>query len=282
VNVDHTLRLTHGHRHSSGTIAAQQSVRPIRDYLISRSRLLACAYEVIGMKRSSVERREFLTLLGGAAAWPLDTRAQQRSMPVIGYLGGTTFDMTRGYVAAFHRGLSDTGLTEGRNVAVEYRWAEGHNDRMASLAADLVRRGVTIIAVGGSTPGALAAKDATQVIPIVFLVGTDPVKVGLVSSLASPGGNITGVTNVNADLIAKCFELMRSLMSPAATIAVLLNQGNLPQAATESRTIQDVARTLGAHIPILEASSPGEIESAFAALVHKRASALVVAERFSF
>jgi putative ABC transport system substrate-binding protein len=229
-----------------------------------------------------VERREFLTLLGGAAAWPLETRAQQRSMPVIGYLGGTTFEMTRGYVAAFHRGLADTGFAEGRNVAIEYRWAEGHNDRLAALAAELVRRDVTIIAVGGSTPGALAAKEATQVIPIVFLVGTDPVKVGLVSSLASPGGNITGVTNVNVDLIAKCFEVMRSLMPQAATIAVLINQGNLPQAATEKRTIQEVARALGTRIPILEASSPGEIESVFAALVQERATALVVSGEVFF
>ena len=203
-------------------------------------------------------------------------------MPVIGYLGGTTFEMTRGYVAAFHRGLADAGFTEGRNVAIEYRWAEGHNDRLAGLAADLVRRDVTIIVVGGSTPGALAAKEATQVIPIVFLVGTDPVKVGLVSSLASPGGNITGVTNVNVELITKCFELMRSLMPSATTIAILVNQGNVPQAATERRTIQDVARALGIRIPILEASNPGEIESAFTALVRERAGALVVSGEVFF
>ena len=229
-----------------------------------------------------MKRREFITLLGGAAMSPLTARAQQRSMPVIGYLGGTTFEMTRGYVAAFHRGLADTGFTEGRNVAIEYRWAEGHNDRLAGLAADLVRRDVTIIVVGGSTPGALAAKEATQVIPIVFLVGTDPVKVGLVSSLASPGGNITGVTNVNVELITKCFELMRSLMPPATTIAILVNQGNVPQAATERRTIQDVARALGIRIPILEASNPGEIESAFTALVRERAGALVVSGEVFF
>jgi len=217
-----------------------------------------------------------------ATTWPLTAHAQQRSMPVIGYLGGTTFEMTRGYVAAFHRGLADAGYTEGRNVAIEYRWAEGHNDRLAVLAADLVRRDVTIISVGGSTPGALAAKEATQVIPIVFLVGTDPVKVGLVSSLASPGGNITGVTNVNVELMTKCFELMRSLMPPSATIAVLVNQGNVPQATTEKRTIQNVARALGTRIPILEASSPGEIEAAFAALVNERAGALVVSGEVFF
>jgi ABC-type uncharacterized transport system substrate-binding protein len=150
-----------------------------------------------------MRRRDFIA--GSAAVWPLPVRAQQRAVPVIGYLGGTTFEMTRGYVAAFHRGLADTGFIEGRNVTIEYRWAEGRNDRLPSLAADLVGRAVTIIAVGGSTPGALAAKAATQAIPIVFLVGTDPVKVGLVSSLAKPGGNITGITNANVELIAKCF-----------------------------------------------------------------------------
>src|SRR5262245_16040480 len=129
--------------------------------------------------------------------------------------------MTRGYVAAFHRGLADAGFTEGRNAAIEYRWAEGHNDRLAALAADLVRRDVTIMVVGGSKAGGAGAKEAAQVIPVVFLVWTDPVKVGLVTNLASPGGNITCVLNVNVELIAKCFELMRSLMPPAATIAVL-------------------------------------------------------------
>jgi len=223
-----------------------------------------------------VKRREFIALLGSAAtAWPLTARAQQRSIPVIGYLGGTTFEMTRGYIAAFHRGLADTGFIEGSNVTIEYRWAEGRNERLSSLAADLVGRSVNIIVVGGSTPGALAAKAATQTTPIVFLVGTDPVKVGLVSSLAKPGGNITGITNANVELIAKCFELMHGLVPPDAMIAVLVNQGNIPQAATERRIIQDAARALAARMMIQEASNPSEIESAFTALVRERASALV-------
>jgi putative ABC transport system substrate-binding protein len=230
-----------------------------------------------------MKRREFITLLGGAVvARPLTARAQQRSIPVVGHLGGTTFEMTRGYVAAFQRGLADTGFIEGSNVAIEYRWAEGHNDRLRSLATDLVGRGVTIIAVGGSTPGALAAKAATQTTPIVFLVGTDPVKVGLVSSLAKPGGNITGITNANVELIAKCFELMHGLVPSDAMIAVLVNQGNIPQAATERRIIQDAARALGARMMILEASNPSEIESAFTTLVRERASALVVSGEVFF
>jgi putative tryptophan/tyrosine transport system substrate-binding protein len=229
-----------------------------------------------------MRRRDFIKVIGSTVAWPFAARAQQPSMPVVGYLGGTTFGMTRGYVAAFHRGLADTGFIEGRNVTIEYRWAEGHNDRLPSLAADLAGRGVTIIAVGGSTPGALAAKTATQTIPIVFLVGTDPVKVGLVSSLAKPGGNITGITNANVELIAKCFELMHNLVPPDAIIAVLVNQGNIPQAATERRIIQDAAHALGARMMILEASNPSEIESAFTALVRERASALVVSGEVFF
>ncbi|HEY7247462.1 MAG TPA: ABC transporter substrate-binding protein [Xanthobacteraceae bacterium] len=229
-----------------------------------------------------MRRREFITLLGGTAAWPLAARAQQRSKPVIGYLSGATFEMTRGYVAAFHRGLADTGFIEGSNVTIEYRWAEGHNDRLPSLATDLVDRGVTIIAVGGSTPGALAAKAATQTIPIIFLVGTDPVKVGLVPSLAKPGGNITGITNVNVELIAKCFELIHSLVRADGMIAVLVNQGNIPQAATERRIIQDAAHALGARMMLLEASNPSEIETVFTALVRERASALVVSGEVFF
>ena len=230
-----------------------------------------------------MKRREFIALLGSAAtAWPLTARAQQRSIPVIGYLGGTTFEMTRGYIASFHRGLADTGFIEGSNVTIEYRWAEGRNERLSSLAADLVGRSVNIIVVGGSTPGALAAKAATQTTPIVFLVGTDPVKVGLVSSLAKPGGNITGITNANVELIAKCFELMHGLVPPDAMIAVLVNQGNIPQAATERRIIQDAARALAARMMILEASNPSEIESAFTALVRERASALVVSGEVFF
>ena len=224
-----------------------------------------------------MKRREFITLLGGAAAaWPLAARAQQPAMPVIGFLSGASFETMREYVAAFHRGLADAGFADGRNVAFEYRWAEGHNDRLPALATDLVRREVAIIVVGASTPGALAAKAATQTIPIVFFIGTDPVKVGLVASLAHPGGNITGMTVLNVELIAKSLELMHNLMPPDTTIAVLVNPANIPQTATERGIVQDAARVLGARVVILTASSPSEIESAFATLVSERVGALVV------
>src|SRR6266478_8414295 len=159
-----------------------------------------------------MRRREFLGVLGNAAAWPFAAQAQQSAVPVIGYLSRATFEMMREYVAAFHRGLADEGFAEGRNVTIEYRWAEGHNDRLPALAADLVRREVAVIVVGASTPGTLAAKAATQIIPIVFFIGTDPVKGGLVASLAHPGGNVTGVTVLTVELLEKSLELMHSLM----------------------------------------------------------------------
>jgi putative ABC transport system substrate-binding protein len=202
-------------------------------------------------------------------------------MPVIGFLSAGTFETTRDYVAAFHRSLTDAGFSEGRNVGIEYRWTEGHNDRLPTLAADLVRRQVTVI-VASSTPASLAAKAATQTIPIVSFVGTDPVGIGLVASLAHPGGNITGVTNLNVELFKKCFELMHSLMSPASTIAVLVNPANIAQTATERATAQDAARTLGARLVILDASSPSEIGAAFEALVRQRADALVVSGEIFF
>jgi ABC-type uncharacterized transport system substrate-binding protein len=223
-----------------------------------------------------MRRREFITLIGGAAAaWSLAARAQ-RGFPVIGFLSGASFDTMRGYVAAFNRGLADAGFAEGRNVAFEYRWAEGSNDRLPALAADLVRREVAVIVVGASTPGALAAKAATQTIPIVFFIGTDPVKVGLVTNLAHPDGNITGITVLNVDLIAKSFEIMHNLMSPDTTIAALVNPANIPQTASETVIVQDAARARGARVVILNASTPSEIESAFATLVSERVGALVV------
>jgi putative ABC transport system substrate-binding protein len=180
------------------------------------------------------------------------------------------------YVSIFKQSLADAGFVEGRNVAIEYRWADGRNDRLSELAADLVRREVAVIVVGASTPGALAAKAATQTIPIIFFIGTDPVKVGLVPSLAHPGGNVTGVTALNVELIAKSLELTHSLMPPATTIGALINPSNAPQSATERWIVQDVGRTLDAHFLVLTASSPDEIEAAFRTLVSERAGALVV------
>jgi putative tryptophan/tyrosine transport system substrate-binding protein len=224
-----------------------------------------------------MKRREFITLLGGtAAAWPFAARSEQAAMPVIGYLSGATFETMHEWVTVFKQSLAETGFTEGRDVTIEYRWATDHNDRLPELAADLVRRDVAVIAVGASTPGALAAKAATQIIPIVFGVGTDPVKVGLVASLAHPGGNVTGVTAVNVELIAKRLELMHSLMPPTTTIGVLVNPGNVPQTAAERRIVQDMGGALGADFLVLTASSPDEIEAAFGSLVSKRVGALVV------
>jgi putative ABC transport system substrate-binding protein len=202
-------------------------------------------------------------------------------MPIIGFLSVGTLESNHEYVAAFHRGLADGGFAEGRNLGVEYRWSEGHNDRLPALAEDLVRDQVTVIAVNG-TPGSLAAKAATQTTPIVFYIGTDPVGLGLVASLAHPGGNITGVTNLNVELFKKCFELMHGLTSPASTIAVLVNPANVAQAATERATVQDAARALGARLMILDASSPREIESTFEVLVGQRVGGLVVSGEIFF
>jgi putative ABC transport system substrate-binding protein len=194
---------------------------------------------------------------------------------VIGFLSVGTFQSLGEYLPAFHQSLADAGFAEGRNVGIEYRWSEGHNDRLPAFAEELVRRQVTVIAAFG-TPPSLAAKAATQTIPIVFDIGTDPVGVGLVANLAHPGGNITGVTNLNVELFKKCFELMHSLMPPAATIGVLVNPANITQTATEKATVQDAAHALGAHLMIANASSATEIESAFEALVGQRVGALVV------
>lgn len=224
-----------------------------------------------------MNRRELITLLGGAAAaWPLAAQAQQPAMPVIGFLCGASFETMRPLLAAFHRGLADTGFAEGRNVAVDYLWAEGDNDRLPALAMELVRRKVAVIAAVSTTPGALAAKAATREIPIVFFIGTDPVKVGLVASLARPGGNVTGVTALVVELFAKTLELMHNLMPPGTRIAALLNPANIPQTAAERPNIQSAEHVLGTRILVLNASSPGEIVSAFDTLVSERIGALVV------
>jgi putative ABC transport system substrate-binding protein len=218
-----------------------------------------------------MNRRNLITLLGGAAAWSVAARAQQPAMPVIGYLAGASFELMRDIqIVSFHRGLADRGFVEGRNVAIEYRFAQGHNDQLPTLAAELVRRQATVIVAAGTTPGALAAKAATQAIPIVFIVGTDPVKVGLVASLARPEGNITGVTNVVVELMAKCIEVLHQLVPPTTTMAAFINPANAPQAEAETRDVQDAARVLGARVVILHASSPSDIEQAFASLDRER------------
>jgi putative tryptophan/tyrosine transport system substrate-binding protein len=224
-----------------------------------------------------IRRRKFISLLGGAAAaWPLAARAQQPAMPIIGFVSGRSAEASVRIAAAFRKGLNESGTIEGQNVTVEYHWLEGRYDRLPWLMADLVRRRVAVIA----TPlpaGALAANAATTTIPIVFGVGEDPVKLGLVASLARPGGNATGVNFFNVEALAKRLGLLRDLVPKALRIAVLVNPANAPVAETTLREIPEAARALGLQIQVLNASTSREIEAAFATLVRDRADALFVA-----
>ena len=224
-----------------------------------------------------MRRREFITLLGGAAAaWPVAARAQQPGMPVVGYLGSSSLEMEREFVAAFHRGLSETGYVEGRNVTFEYRWADDHNDRLRALAEDLVRRRVAVIAAPGATQSALVAKAATQSIPIVFELGIDPAETGLVASLNHPGGNLTGVSELNVDMVAKRLELLHELIPAATSIAFLGNPSNPVVASAQTKALQAAADAMGLHLLVLNASDPSEFEGAFATLVRQRAGALLL------
>jgi putative tryptophan/tyrosine transport system substrate-binding protein len=224
-----------------------------------------------------MRRRKFITLLGGAAAaWPLAARAQQPAMPVIGFLHLTSFEKTREYLASFHQGLADIGFIEGRNVAIEYRWADGHNDRLPALVAELVQRRVSVLVVLESTHGALAAKAATQTIPIVFMQGADPVRIGLVSNLSRPGGNLTGFDLLLAEVVAKRLELLLDLLPAAASIAYLRNPTNPVYAEAETREVQTAARAHGVRLLFMNASIQDEIETAFTDIVQQRASALLV------
>lgn len=218
-------------------------------------------------------RREIITLLCGAAMWPLAARAQQKAMPVIGYLGAGSPGPSAPFVAAFHKGLSESGYVEGKNVTIEYRFSEGRDDQLPVLAADLIGRKVdVIVAFGGGAPR--AAKAASQTIPIVFAIGGDPIAVGLVASLARPGGNVTGVSWLGGELTFKRLELVSELVPHARTIALLVNPNN-PQTRMV-REMQEAARVKGVQLPILYASSESEIDAAFASLVHGTADALVV------
>jgi putative tryptophan/tyrosine transport system substrate-binding protein len=221
-----------------------------------------------------MRRRILMTVLASAAAYPLLAGAQQKAMPVVGYLSDASPGPYAPFVAAFHRGLTETGYVEGQNVAIEYRWAEGRYDRMPALAADLVGRTVDVIAAGGDT-AVLAAKSATSTIPIVFFSGSDPADRGLVASLARPGGNVTGVTFMTGELMPKRLELLTELVPQARVIALLVNsnkQGDEPM----MRDVQEAARAKGVQLHILKAGTDSEIDAAFASLVQLHAGGLVV------
>jgi len=221
-----------------------------------------------------MKRREFMSLLAGAAAWPLAARAQQPAMPVMGYLNSRSRDTDTPFLAAFHRGLNETGYVEGQNVAIEYRWADGQYDRLPVLATDLVRRRVTVMAAT-STPAALAAKAATSAIPIVFTTAADPIAVGLVDSLSRPSGNVTGVNSYLSDLGAKRLELLRQLVPNDAVIGMLVNP-NYPDAESQAKDVKEAARTLGQQVHVVNADSEGDLNRAFATFIELKADALLV------
>src|SRR5262245_23569966 len=216
-------------------------------------------------------RREFITLLGGAVVFPLAARAQQAAMPVIGFLDPRSPHASMAdQLRAFRQGLKDTGYVEGENVAIEQRWAEGQFDRLPALAAELVRRRVAVIATSGGPATDLAAKAATATIPIVFLVGEDPVGLGLVASLARPGGNLTGINVFLGELTAKRLGLLRELVPGAARIAVLVNPANTTNAETTLREVEPAAKAIGLQIQVVKASTSPEIEAAFATFERER------------
>jgi putative tryptophan/tyrosine transport system substrate-binding protein len=223
-----------------------------------------------------IERREFIALLGGAAAtWPLTARAQQAAMPVIGFLETVSANFGTRILAPFRQGLGDAGYVEGQNVAIEYRWAEGRYDRLPELAADLVGRRVNVI-VTTSTPASLAAKAATTELPLVFGVGDDPVKLGLVASLNRPGGNATGVNFFLGELAAKRLGLLRELVPAAARIAVLVNPTDAVRTESNLKDVDMAARAIGLQVHVVNASTIAEIDAAFATLVRERLDAIFV------
>jgi putative ABC transport system substrate-binding protein len=221
-----------------------------------------------------VRRREFITLVGGAAAWPVMARAQQQAMPVIGVLLPTFADPNGARLRAFRLGLKDAGFVEGENVAIEYRWAENQIERLPALAADLVFRKVAVIVTGGGA--SLVAKATTTTTPIVFIVGDDPVRLGYVASLARPGGNMTGINFFSAELAAKRLELLRELVPAATRVAILINPVNAAIVETTLRDVEPAARTMGLQIQVVRASTSREINAAFATIARERSDALFV------
>jgi ABC-type uncharacterized transport system substrate-binding protein len=225
-----------------------------------------------------MRRREFITLLGGAAAaWPIGARAQQAALPVVAVITGGAPEASVRRAASFRNGLSETGYVEGRNVVVEYHWLEGHYDRLPALMADLVRRGVAVIATPASNPAALAAKAATPTIPIVFAVPDDPVRLGLVASLARPGGNATGINFFVNEIVAKRLGLLHELVPKAARIALLINPGNTFSAEATLKEVPQAARGLGLQLQVFKAGTSSEIDAVFRALAREPVDALFLA-----
>ena len=223
-----------------------------------------------------MQRRQFITVFGGAAVWPLAAHAQQQALPVVAFLRTGSADTNARNVAAFRKGLNETGYVEGQNVTVEYYWLESPYDRLPVLIADLIRRQVAVIATIGTSQVALAAKAATATIPIVFGEGIDPVQLGLVASLAQPGGNATGINFLVTEITAKRLRLLHDMVPKAVRVALLVNPANTNTAKTTLRDVQEAARTIGLQIQILNASTIGEINAAFATLERERSDALFV------
>jgi len=223
-----------------------------------------------------VNRRAIMTLLGGAAAWPLAARAQQPAMPLIGFLNATSPDEFADRLRGFHRGLKETGYVEGENVSIEYRWADNQLDRLPALAAELVRRQVAVIVSGAGPTVPFAAKAATATIPIVFLIPEDPVRLGLVASLARPGGNLTGINFFGSELVAKRLELLRELVPGAARVAVLVNPANVANTEITLRDVEVAAGAIRLQMQVLNASNSREIDAAFATIARERPDALFV------
>ena len=222
-------------------------------------------------------RRQFMALLGGTAALPLAARAQQAAMPVIGFLNPMLPDPNEGRLRAFRQGLKETGYVEGENVAIVYRWAENQFDRLPELAADLVHRQVAVIVASGGPAAVLAAKAATTTIPIIFNISEDPVKLGLVASLARPGSNLTGINFISGELVAKRLELLREMLPGAMHVAVLVNPANASNTETTLRDVEPAARTMGLQIQVIKASTSREIDAAFTSFERERPDALFVA-----
>jgi putative tryptophan/tyrosine transport system substrate-binding protein len=222
-----------------------------------------------------MRRREFITILSGAVAWPLFARAQQRALPLIGFLSARSPAEAASSLGAFRQGLGEAGYFEGKNVTIEYRWAEGQYDRLPAMAAELVSRQVAVLAATGGKPSAQAAKAATGTIPIVFTIGSDPVQLGLVASLSKPGANITGVTFILPELGTKRLELLRQLIPKVSAITLLVNP-NYPPSSVEIRDVQAGARSLGLQISVLNASIEPEIDTAFKTIAQQKVDALIV------